>query len=146
MADTGTIEKYCYGDDEANCTTNGGLYQWDEAMQYTETEGTQGICSTGWHIPTDAEQHTLDQYLTAEGGTCDADRSNVWDCAPAGTALKELGSSGFEAVLSGYRGTAGSFLNLSSSTHFWSSSISGVDAWKRHLYYGSSTVRRNEVD
>jgi len=27
MADTGTIEKYCYDDDEANCTTDGGFYQ-----------------------------------------------------------------------------------------------------------------------
>jgi len=40
----------------------------DEAMQYSTTAGAQGICSTGWHIPTDAEQNTLDQYLTAEGG------------------------------------------------------------------------------
>ncbi|MDK2899323.1 MAG: hypothetical protein PWQ10_510, partial [Patescibacteria group bacterium] len=34
-----TIEKYCYNNDEANCTTYGALYQWDEAMQYTNTEG-----------------------------------------------------------------------------------------------------------
>jgi len=133
MADTGTIEKYCYDDNEANCTTYGGLYQWDEAMQYTETEGTQGICSTGWHIPTDAEQNTLDQYLTAEGGTCDTSRSGVWDCAPAGTALKELGSSGFEAVLSGDRDTNGAFYNSGTYTYFWSSSVSGANAWGRYL-------------
>src|ERR1035437_1786144 len=30
----GIIEKYCYNDDPANCTTYGGLYQWNEAMQY----------------------------------------------------------------------------------------------------------------
>jgi len=142
MADTGTIEKYCYGDDEANCTTDGGLYQWDEMMQYTETEGTQGICSTGWHIPTDAEQHTLDQYLTAEGGTCDADRSNVWDCAPAGTALKESGSSGFEAVLSGRRDANGAFINSGAHTYFWSSSVSGANAWTHHLTSSHSTVYR----
>src|ERR1035438_4575700 len=30
----GIIEKYCYNDDTANCTKYGGLYQWDEVMQY----------------------------------------------------------------------------------------------------------------
>ena len=50
-----------------NCTTYGGLYQWAEAVQYKNgaTNATspspafsgnvQGICPTGWHIPTSAE-------------------------------------------------------------------------------------------
>ena len=29
-----TLEKYCYNNDPANCTTYGGLYQWAEAVQY----------------------------------------------------------------------------------------------------------------
>jgi len=146
MADTGTIEKYCYDDDEANCTTDGGFYQWDEAMQYSTTAGAQGICSTGWHIPTDAEQNTLDQYLTAEGGTCDADRPGDWDCAPAGTALKELGSSGFEEVLSGHRSTNGAFYLSGEATYFWSSSVSGANAWIRLLVSSRSTVYRRPYD
>ena len=47
-----TLEKYCYNDDTANCSIYGGLYQWNEAMQYVTTSGAQGICPTGWHIPT----------------------------------------------------------------------------------------------
>lgn len=27
-----TTQKYCYNNSESNCTTYGGLYQWDEAM------------------------------------------------------------------------------------------------------------------
>ena len=50
-SDNGVIEKYCYDDNPTNCTTYGGLYQWNEAMQYVSTEGTQGICPPGWHIP-----------------------------------------------------------------------------------------------
>jgi uncharacterized protein (TIGR02145 family) len=38
------IEKYCYNDNQAYCDTFGGLYQWNEAMQYVTTLGTQGIC------------------------------------------------------------------------------------------------------
>ena len=55
QTNNGTIEKYCYDDNEANCDTNGGLYQWNEMMQYTTMEGAQGICPAGWHIATDAE-------------------------------------------------------------------------------------------
>ncbi len=41
------IEKYCYYNSEVNCKTYGGLYRWDEAMQYSTTEGAQGICPEG---------------------------------------------------------------------------------------------------
>ncbi len=43
------------GDGTSNCDAYGGLYQWGEMMQYDTTEGTHGICHTGWHLPTDAE-------------------------------------------------------------------------------------------
>ncbi|MEA2113024.1 MAG: FISUMP domain-containing protein [Patescibacteria group bacterium] len=138
--DNGTIEKWCYDNSDANCTTYGGFYNWDEAMQYTETAGAQGICPAGWHIPTDSEQDTLDQYLST--GTCDTSRSGAWDCSPAGTALKVGGSSGFEGKLSGYRNTGTSFGSLGTHTHFWSSTVSGSNAWIRTLYSSHSTVSR----
>ena len=50
-SNNGTIEKYCYGDSEANCSTYGALYTWDEAMQYSTSAGAQGICPAGSHIP-----------------------------------------------------------------------------------------------
>jgi uncharacterized protein (TIGR02145 family) len=68
------VEKYCYNDQDANCTTYGGLYQWAEAVQlpYANNSiavgmqpwmtcdpcgsgGRQGICPAGYHIPTDRE-------------------------------------------------------------------------------------------
>ncbi len=54
-----TIEKYCYGNVLANCDTYGGLYQWNEAMAYNSNEGSQGICPTGWHIPTENDFNSL---------------------------------------------------------------------------------------
>lgn len=62
QTNNGIIKKYCYGDLDSNCNVYGGLYQWDEAMQYVTTEGVKGICPTGWHLPTDAEWCTLTQY------------------------------------------------------------------------------------
>jgi uncharacterized protein (TIGR02145 family) len=55
MTDNNVIEKYCYDNDTVNCTVFGGLYQWDEVMQYKTEEGSQGICPEGWHIPTNRD-------------------------------------------------------------------------------------------
>lgn len=134
------IEKYCYDNKEMNCSLFGGLYQWDEAMQYSTTEGAQGICPKGWHIPTDAEQNTLDQYLSDT--TCDANRSGKWDCANAGAKLKFGGSSGFYVILAGVRLPNGHFDTLNSLATFWSSSINGTAAWYRYLYIGLPSINR----
>lgn len=109
-----TIEKYCYGNNVNNCNTYGGLYQWQEAMNYVTTEGTQGICPPGWHIPKIAEFTTLS---TNVGGN--------------GNSLKEIGqgtgsgagtnNSGFSAFLSGYRNPGGYFGEWGMHTHYWSS-------------------------
>ena len=118
----------------SNYTTYGVLYNWPAATT---------ACPSGWHLPTDGEQHILDNYLTTAEGSCDANRNGVWDCDPAGTLLKSGGSSGFNALMSGYRGTNGSFSNLGSYTLFWSSSASSSSyAWRRHLGTSNSTVHR----
>jgi len=64
MTDNGVIEKYCYKGDTANCKIFGGLYQWDEVMQYKSEEGSRGICPEGWHIPTNRE--FVDLFIYAE--------------------------------------------------------------------------------
>jgi len=79
QTDNGVLEKYCYNDVIANCDVYGGLYMWDEAMQYSVTPGTQGICPSGWHIPTDNEWSVMSNYL---GGTM-----------LSGGALKESGTT-----------------------------------------------------
>ncbi len=137
--DNQKIEKWCYDNEESNCDSYGGLYSWDEAMQYSTKEGAQGICPSGWHIPTDAEQYILENYLEDLGETCDAISDGTSDCAYASTKLKSGGSSGFEGLLAGFRSTGstdGPFYVLGSIAYFWSSSQSGTSAWHRSL--GSS--------
>ena len=65
--DNCTWEKYCYNDNPANCTKFGGLYQWDEIMQYDETPADQGFCPPGWHIPTENDWNTLFSVYTNNG-------------------------------------------------------------------------------
>jgi uncharacterized protein (TIGR02145 family)/prepilin-type N-terminal cleavage/methylation domain-containing protein len=139
----GLIEKYCYDDLAINCETYGGLYTWDEAMQYSDLEKSQGICPPGWHIPADLEQNTLDQYLKNSGQSCDATRNGPWDCSAAGTKLKAGGSSGFEALMAGSRLTNKSFGGQDTETFFWSSSNLGQDGRSRSLNAGRSTVYRH---
>ena len=52
-------------------------------------------------------------------------------------------------VYAGYRNTNGAFTNSGTYTYFtyfWSSSVSGANAWKRHLYSSHSPVYRNPYD
>lgn len=138
----GIIDKYCYDNDTNNCDTYGGLYDWDEMMEYTTTVPVQGICPSGWHIPTDAEFKVLVEGLATAG--CES--ASGWQCGPAGTALKSGGASGFCAFLSGRRNHTGSFNYLASHGYFWSSSVSGGYAWLRYLGSSESRVYRYTYD
>ena len=102
-------EKYCYNDNPVNCTNLGGLYQWDEIMQYDDTPADQGFCPPGWHIPTENDWNTLFSVYTNNGF--------------AGSPLKYSGFSGFNASLAGanYYNTSWDF--KSSATFFWSSTL-----------------------
>jgi uncharacterized protein (TIGR02145 family) len=141
----GTIEKFCYGDSDVNCDTYGGLYRWDEMMQYSTNEGIQGICPSGWHLPTDAEWTTLTTYLGGVGGE-----------SVAGGTMKETGtthwlspntdatnSSGFAALPGGLRFPYGGTLYINEYGYWWSSSQKNeVERWFRSLYYYSAAVFR----
>ena len=128
------IEKYCYDNNEANCVTYGGLYQWDEVMQYVTTEGVQGICASGWHIPTYADLQTLKAAVS--------NSSNALKAVGQGTG-NGVGnnSSGFSALLAGSRNfNNGSFGYMSGHTFFWSSTESGSNAYNMYLIYGNDDV------
>jgi len=144
--DNSITEKYCYDNDDSNCAIYGGLYQWTEAMQYsTTTESIRGICPENWHIPSDAEQNSLDQYLwdpSISPNTCDPARDNAWDCSDAGTKMQVGGSSGFDGLMGGYRFT-GIFTTKGTWGYFWSSSVDGSQAWFRYLNNGGAPVGRN---
>jgi uncharacterized protein (TIGR02145 family) len=59
-SDNGIIEKFCYDNDPANCEIFGGLYYWDELMDYSDEPGSRGICPPGWHVATDEEWMILE--------------------------------------------------------------------------------------
>jgi len=79
QTDNKQVEKYCYNNLEINCIVYGGLYQWDEMMQYSTIQGTKGICPDNWHIPSETEWEELIYFL---GG-----RANAYG------RIKELGNT-----------------------------------------------------
>jgi len=138
QTDNGIIEKYCYDNDESNCATYGGLYQWDEAMQYTTQEGTIGICPSGWHIPTLAEFEALEDYVNDQAAPLVDESQNA-------TAYTPTNETGFSALFAGHRNLInGGFSYLGSVTYFWSSAErSSGQAHFRGLWDGGSDVFQN---
>jgi len=138
--DNGTIEKYCYNNEPTNCNTYGGLYQWNEAMQYTTAEGAQGICPSGWHIPTYAEFQTLYTAVSGDGNALKAIGQGTGDGAGTNT-------SGFSALLAGYRDINGYFFDLSYLAYFWSSTEhNSTSADNMYLYYYGSNIYLSYYD
>lgn len=50
-SNNGVAEKYLYNDSDSIGAIDGGLYTWQEAMDYQINAGAQGICPPGWFIP-----------------------------------------------------------------------------------------------
>ncbi len=143
QTNNGVIEKYCSGNTLSNCTSDGGLYQWAEAIIYLNgatnstdwspvpTGNVQGLCPSGWHIPSDTEWYALSTYLTNHGHS--GSEGTALKAAP--TAWNGTDDYGFTALPSGdfafgsdhFRGDA---------TTFWSSSPSGygTEIRTRHLF------------
>jgi uncharacterized protein (TIGR02145 family) len=119
--DNCTPEKYCFTADPA-CATYGGLYQWDELMQYdvpASGQYLQGLCPPEWHVPTQTEwQLLIDGQTNAGNGLAGAD---LKDPVPA---------FGFRAFLEGiyYQNNYWAFTsgNSLTATMFWTSTNSGT--------------------
>lgn len=110
------IEKYCYDNDSANCTAYGGLYKWDEAMQYVNTEKTKGICPQGWHIPSSTELYdSLRKAVQGNGNELKSTGQGL----NGGRGTNE---SGFSALfVSGRFFYTQKFSEIGSVSCFWSS-------------------------
>ena len=145
MTNNGVIEKYCYGNNTANCDEYGGLYQWNEMMQYVTTEGVQGICPAGWHLPTNGECITLTIFLGGEsvaGGKMKETGYTHWQSPNTGATNE----SGFTALPGGIRNTNGKFDVLGGVGFFWSSTQYNADfIWHLRLAHNSDDLYRFHV-
>ncbi len=151
----GTIEKYCYNDEPDSCAKYGGLYQWNEMMQYTTQQGAQGICPPGWHLPTDEEWKVLTGAVDSQFGIGNPE----WDMSieyrgyDAGTNLKTSGWNyggngtdlfGFSGQPGGIRYYYGYFYGVGNNGYWCSSTeLNFSFAWFRNLNVNYPGVYRD---
>jgi len=132
MQNNGVIEKYCYDDDIENCNNYGGLYQWDEMMNYTVTQGAQGICPPGWHVPAKEDWGILEGSVDTQYGIGDP----VWNEGgyigqDVATKLKSqfgwinsgngTDDFGYSILPGGYHHLGNVYLNVEYQGYLWSS-------------------------
>lgn len=148
----GIIEKYCYNDLESNCDKYGGLYKWDEIMNYQGSSslnpsGIRGICPDGWHIPSDEEWNELERFL----GMSEYD-INLWglnsrggDCLIGNLLRSTYGwelrqeyesqgydSFGFNILPSGERSYVNlGYYEMNRAAYYWTATLHSTQAYYR---------------
>ena len=107
----------------ANYATYGVLYNWLAVM-------TEGICPSGWHIPSDGEFTELTDFLGGQSLAGEKMKSTYgWDYIYANGS----NSSGFNGLPGGYRQSDPLGTNEGKYGLWWSASESGSYSWGREL-------------
>ena len=143
------ITRYCYQNNPDWCDIYGGLYKWETIMNEAESNnevpsGVQGICPTGWHVPSAAEWEILVDHLGGEliaGGKLKSIRTEPedhprWDLPNVG-ATNEIG---FNALPGGYRYHNNSSYYLGGMTYFFTTYDYFGFAYKRSITASSASI------
>jgi len=148
-----TIGKYCFYDNTTNSDSMnrfGALYNWYAVR-------TGNIAPAGWHVPTNAEWDTLQNYLIANGYNWDSttDSNKIAKSLAAKTEWKATSSRGaigndltrnnysnFSAFPGGYR-DGSRFYSLGVSGFWWSATMaSSFEAYYCWLCFTESNLGR----
>ena len=153
------------GDAAARIQVWGYLYNWAAATRGESGNNVQGVCPTGWHIPTIEDWNTLDSYVkghySCDNGSAKALSSkNTWQgsmgtCDPGYDAEHTNNASGFNAYPAGIynpaEGYSGSPINSSGNpteplrngrfVNFWASNNNYYTA----LGYNLSDLQKNNT-
>ena len=133
----------------SNFTTYGVLYNWNaatngEASSTTNPSEVQGVCPTGWHLPSNAEWKELTDYLGGSevaGGKLKETGTVHWN-SPNTDATNE---TGFTALPGGDRTSDGRFINIREDGYWWSATEYNTNvAYRQFLSYCASYVLRSD--
>jgi uncharacterized protein (TIGR02145 family) len=133
----------------ANYSTYGVLYNWTAAMAGASSStanpsDVQGLCPTGWHLPSDAEWTQLTDYLggvSVAGGKMKETGTTLWN-EPNYGATNE---SGFTGLPGGFRSHDGVVAEMRNYGYWWSSSegSSSTNSYRLYICYYNNDVDRN---
>ena len=169
---TGSTQSYTapYYYNYSYCNSNiphsqcGYLYNWVAVMNgavssNANPSGVQGICPTGWHVPSDAEWTQLENYVSLLH-PCNGNSSNIakslsstngWNnsysnCTP-GNSSSTNDATGFSGVPAGRYSNGGQGYD-GESAYFWSSTeynYRSIYSFYRRLKYNSESVYRDDI-
>jgi uncharacterized protein (TIGR02145 family) len=139
---------------ESNVSLFGRLYTWHVVND------SRNVCPTGWHVPTEAEWTTMENYLIASGFNYDNTTNgnkiakslasdSGWSNSSTEGAVgntdfaEKRNSSGFSALPAGIRYSSGNF-DYMGSFGYWRSAgdVDETSAWSHYLYHDSSISQR----
>ena len=124
-----------------NFKTYGVLYNWTAVM-------TEGVCPSGWHIPTDGDWENLEIHLGMSEEDAKSDfrfDTNQGKYLKSETQWNGINSTGFNAIAGGIY--SHEFIMIEEYCSFWTSSETIENtawAWKRGLFKYDSIDKNME--
>ena len=155
---------YDYSLSNVVLSQRGYLYNWTAVMHGSNSSsanpsGVQGVCPTGWHVPSDAEWTQLTDYVGGQSQyVCGGNNSYIakalasktwWNSStPTTCAIGCMPSynnaTGFSIVPTGVN--MNTHWGYHGEAHYWTSTSSNSnDAYSRGLGYNSAEVYRNDL-
>jgi uncharacterized protein (TIGR02145 family) len=148
-----TDSSYCYNNDTAKCAVYGRLYKWAAALGLNDSCSTvscasqvttkmQGVCPSGWHVPSDAEWTTMQTFVGASKMIDGRNLKSASGWWPTDLGDNRTGTDvyGFRALPGGYFSRF-SFDLVGAYGYWWSASeYDGVIARCKNMYYGFAYV------
>lgn len=134
----------CYNNRADSCTKYGRLYTWAVVMNgarssTTSPSGEQGLCPTGWHVPSNAEWATMQTYVEPTNTTDGTKLKSTSGWLNFGNGMDIYG---FCALPGGYFGGT-SFFSVGSYGLWWSATEDDAShAWSRYMGYVNAEVHR----
>ncbi len=157
--------RYAPNNETSNVASYGYLYNWPAVMHgasgsEANPSGVQGICPTGWHVPSDAEWTELTNYMKTQpaymasgnadhlakalaatwgwNGSSETDAPGNDPTTNNATGFSALPAGGYDNGGYGYFGYG---------AYFWSATEGNGDgAYGRYLYYDYAGVSRYNDD
>jgi len=166
VASLDTAFLYVPNGDVDNVTEYGLVYNWLAAMHGASSStanpsGVQGVCPTGWHLPSHAEWTQLTDYISNQNYFfCGMDDSYIakslastwgWQSSnvacSVGFTPSANNSTGFAAVPTGcFNSYYGFYCDFGNHTYFWSATEYDDDyAFSRILIFNSPIVENVPV-
>lgn len=161
LGDNNTDKAYCFYNNDPNLGY-GALYSYAAATNGDNSGvNVQGVCPTGWHLPSDADWTLLETYLDDNGYAYNGETGNgIWDIGKSiatktdwttstvvgavGNTLSLNNASEFSGPPSGLRNSTTGEFEYVGDIGYWRCSTEGnldTKAYNRSVHYSNAFIR-----